>query len=210
MVFRRGSQGGGQGDGQVRRCSPRGGAWRGRCLPHSCLSACFRYDALFEEDSDAKRPLTETLEPGRLRPLPPKAQEGWLRKAKAGLPLELKHDGGWWQAGGARLASARSQPLSRGCPALSVPTRGPQVEFVSVADGGDAETATQLLVRGAGELWGGAEILADVSSLRPGWHFNAASQSWGSRGAAAAAAPKKSRSGSKSRRSGARPDKGAA
>jgi len=140
-----------------------------------------RYDALFEEDSDAKRPLTETLEPGRLRPLPPKAQEGWLRKAKAGLPLELKHDGGWWQ-----------------------------VEFVSVADGGDAETATQLLVRGAGELWGGAEILADVSSLRPGWHFNAASQSWGSRGAAAAAAPKKSRSGSKSRRSGARPDKGAA
>jgi len=84
------------------------------------------------------------------------------------------------------------------------------VEFVSVADGGDAETATQLLVRGAGELWGGAEILADVSSLRPGWHFNAASQSWGSRGAAAAAAPKKSRSGSKSRRSGARPDKGAA
>ena len=55
-----------------------------------------------------------------------------------------------------------------------------------------------------------AEILADVSSLRPGWHFNAASQSWGSRGAAAAAAPKKSRSGSKSRRSGARPDKGAA
>ena len=194
----------------MRRCSPRGGAWRGRGLPHSCLSACFRYDALFEEDSDAKRPLTETLEPGRLRPIPPKAQEGWLRKAKVGLPLELKHDGGWWQAGGARLASARSQPLSRGCPALSVPTRGPQVEFVSVADGGDAETATQLLVRGAGELWGGAEILADVSSLRPGWHFNAASQSWGSRGAAAAAPPNKSRSGSKSRRSGARPDKGAA
>eukprot|EP00967_Tisochrysis_lutea_P027821 scaffold32325_cov26-Tisochrysis_lutea.AAC.3 len=57
-----------------------------------------RYDSLFEEDS--RRPLTESIEPARLRPVPPKPHSNWLNGAKPGFAMELKHDDGWWEVGG--------------------------------------------------------------------------------------------------------------
>lgn len=152
-----------------------------------------RYDSLFEEDS--RRPLTESLDPARLRPVPPNPPNGWLKGATAGQPMELQHDDGWWEV---RALHAPSEPLppQRACPfernlprtTLTAPARDfvlahSQVELVAVADGEDVASATHLTVKGVDGLWDGAEVVVDPALLRPSWQWNGKAQSWATRGA---------------------------
>lgn len=59
-----------------------------------------QYDGLYETPPAGQpgtTPVQETVSSDHLRPKPPATPPNWPEKLTVGMPLELRHDDGWWQ-----------------------------------------------------------------------------------------------------------------
>uniref|UniRef100_A0A7S0J2T6 Agenet-like domain-containing protein n=1 Tax=Calcidiscus leptoporus TaxID=127549 RepID=A0A7S0J2T6_9EUKA len=54
-----------------------------------------RYENIFEASS--AKPLEEWVPAELLRPQPPPTPSAWRSALQVGSPLEMQHEGGWWQ-----------------------------------------------------------------------------------------------------------------
>ena len=71
------------------------------------------YDAPASGGAPQSMPVQETIFAEQLRPVPPAPPEGWFNMLAPGMPLELKHEDGWWQVCPTRNSSRSCANLSQ-------------------------------------------------------------------------------------------------